>query len=61
MPFHGNVSLTTIAANISTKPAASFGVTSSPYKRTENNTPNTDSKLKNSDAWAGGTYFSATF
>ena len=46
---------------MSTKPAASRNVTCSPYRRTENSTPNTDSRLKNSDACAGGTYFSATF
>ena len=45
-----------MAIKIRMKPITSRRVICSPYKRTEKTTPKTDSRLKNKEACAGGTY-----
>ena len=50
-----------MATKINEKPTSKRGLSCSPYNNTLNSTPNTDSKLKNSDAWAGGICANDTF
>ena len=61
MLFSGNVSLTTIATKMRAKPPTRRSPISSPYSSTLNSTPNTLSRLRNSEACAGGTCARATF
>lgn len=55
------VSETTMEMNININPITSRTVSLSPKNNTENNTPNTDSKLRIKEADEGGVYFWPTF
>ena len=54
-------SFTKMATKINANPTSKRLVITSPYNRTENSTPNTDSKLRSNAACEGLTYASETF